>query len=391
MLQIENLSVAYDEKVILEGIDLDIKRGEIACILGPSGCGKTSLLRAVAGFLHTDIGSISINGDCVQNKHLNVAPNKRSVGLIFQDFALFPHMTVQENVAFGVHELTQQERMMRVEKYMKLTGILGLAKSYPSELSGGQQQRVAIARALAPEPELLLMDEAFSSLDPSLREQVAQDIRGIIKQQGLTALLVTHDQTEAFAFADRIAVLAEGKLQQYSSAYDLYHRPKSFFVAKFVGEGAFIAGKVEIEQDLIEQSDECEDQSKTTSIKNKHQSVQTEQQSSADNHLPRIYVNTVLGRFLLEKEHQLESKHGTNLEQGSTVNILLRPDDIQHDDTSPFKAIIQTRHFRGAYIRYTLLLEQSGELVLCLAPSHHNHCEGEAFGIRVDVEHLIYF
>jgi iron(III) transport system ATP-binding protein len=345
LLSIENVSLAYATESILIDINLDIQKGEIACILGPSGSGKTSLLRAIAGFIGLAKGSISINGQRVSDEKSMTPPNKRSVGVVFQDFALFPHLTVQQNIAFGLGHLSSEDKKATVLKYMQIMDIVTLAKKYPADLSGGQQQRVAIARAVAPSPDLLLMDEAFSSLDPTLREQVARDVRDIIQKLGLTAILITHDQQEAFAFADKIAVLADRHLQQFSSAYSLYHEPATYFIAKFIGEGAFIDG----------------------------QTVHKEK---------GWFAKTALGLMRL---------NNNDYSHIPKVKVLLRPDDVQHDDASPTKAIIVQKHFRGAFIRYKLRLPDSNELVLCFAPSHHNHLLGETFGIRAEVEHVICF
>ncbi|MFW8589247.1 ABC transporter ATP-binding protein [Glaciecola sp. 2405UD65-10] len=350
LLSISNLHLGYGSTCVLQNVNLVLEKGEIGCVLGPSGSGKTSLLRAIAGFLPLQNGEIYIYEQCVSSATKTLAPKQRSVGVVFQDFALFPHMTVAENIAFGLAKLDAQTRKQRVNEYMKITGIGAFENVYPAELSGGQQQRVAIARAIAPQPDLLLMDEAFSSLDPSLREQIAQDIRRIIKSLGLTAILVTHDQTEAFSFADKIAVVANQQLQQYSSAYDLYHEPETYFVANFIGEGAFINGVVNI-------------------AANKAQ------------------VNTALGVFTLQAKQvqQLDLVHQ------QTIRVLLRPDDLIHDDASPTKTLIEETNFRGAYIRYQLRIQSSQEKVLCFAPSHHNHKVGEHFGVRANVEHVICF
>lgn len=331
--------------MVLSDIELDVEQGELICILGPSGSGKTTMLRAIAGFVPVAKGSIDISGERVSGTAHITPPNERSVGVVFQDYALFPHLTVQQNIEFGLGKLGKAEKQARAQQYMQIMDIVVLANKYPADLSGGQQQRVAIARAVAPQPDLLLMDEAFSSLDPTLREQVARDVRDIIKKLGLTAILVTHDQQEAFAFADKIVVVANNRLQQFSSAYDLYHKPSTFFVAKFIGEGAFIEGEA----------------------------FQTDK---------GWFAKTALGLMRLPKD-----KYDANIR----VKLLLRPDDVLHDDDSPTKAVIEEKHFRGAFIRYQLRLPASNETVLCFAPSHHNHAVGETFGIRAEVEHVICF
>ena len=350
LLELQDITVGYGQKPVLENVSFALEKGQIGCILGPSGSGKTSLLRAIAGFLPVSEGCISIDGVKVSQKNNTLAPKKRSLGLVFQDFALFPHMTVAQNIAYGLHKLDDKTRKERVKEYMHITGIGAFAQAYPAQLSGGQQQRVAIARAIAPQPDLLLMDEAFSSLDPSLRTQIAQDMRGIIRSLGLTALLVTHDQTEAFTFCDKIAVVANNKLQQFSDAYTLYHEPQTYFVANFIGEGTFINGHLQA----------------------------TSKGLLAKTALGNLYISDQKAKAL-------------SLQEDQQVRILLRPDDLIHDDASPTKAIIENRHFTGAYIRYQLRLESTNEKILCLAPSHHNHEIGEQFGIRAKVDHVICF
>jgi iron(III) transport system ATP-binding protein len=345
MLSIQHLSLSYGAETVLSGINIDIQKGDIVCLLGPSGSGKTSLLRAIAGFIPLMNGSIDINGLRVSDSKSVTPPNKRSVGVVFQDFALFPHLTAQQNIEFGLGQLSREKKQAIAMEYMQIMDIVALANKYPADLSGGQQQRVAIARAVAPQPDILLMDEAFSSLDPTLREQVARDVREIIQQLDLTAILVTHDQQEAFAFADKIAVLAHRNLQQFSSAYNLYHEPETFFVANFIGEGAFIEG----------------------------QTVKREK---------GWFAKTTLGEMRLP---------GDDYSHTPKVQVLLRPDDVLHDDASPTKAIVEEKHFRGAFIRYQLSLPQSNEKVLCFAPSHHDHKIGTSFGIRAEVEHVICF
>jgi iron(III) transport system ATP-binding protein len=349
LLCIKQVCIAYDNTSVLRDISLDIKAGEIGCILGPSGSGKTSLLRAIAGFISIQSGSITINNTEVSSAENTTDVSLRSVGVVFQDYALFPHLTVAQNIEFGLAALDSNERETRTAHYMNIMGISELSAKYPADLSGGQQQRVAIARAIAPQPTLLLMDEAFSSLDPQLREQVAFDLRAIIKELGLTVILVTHDQSEAFAFADKIAVIANGALQQYSSAYSLYHKPQTEFVANFIGDGAFIKGEIAVND-------------------------------------KGAIVATALGELLLP-----QNLDESDFSKGDKLNILLRPDDVIHDDASPTKAIIKAKQFKGAFIRYELKVEATNEKILCFAPSHHNHDIGETFGIRAEVEHVIGF
>lgn len=380
LIKLSDVDLAYDKKSVLKGVSFSLERGDIACVLGPSGSGKTSLLRALAGFIKVEGGEIVIKGKCVASLNTMVSPQDRSIGLVFQDFALFPHMTVQQNVEFGLFKLPVNEQKHKAQHYMDIMGIAELATKYPAELSGGQQQRVAIARAIAPEPDVLLMDEAFSSLDPTLREQVTRDVRDIIKRLGLTAILVTHDQTEAFAFADKIAIVAEGQLQQYANAYSIYHEPQTYFVANFVGEGVFIQGEFNKREACVE-----------TALGKLFFNLASTAKAAKDDSDTLNQVG--LAKPTEAKPTKVIAKQTTfdQFDDKQIVKVLLRPDDIIHDDNSPHKAIIVERFFRGAFIKYKLQLPSSTETVLCFAPSHHNHHIGETFGIKVQLEHLICF
>jgi len=279
-------------------------------------------------------GVIRIAGRVVSAPGNTVAPERRRVGMVFQDYALFPHLDVAGNIGFGL----RGERDARVRELAALVGLSGELDKYPHEISGGQQQRVALARALAPRPELLLLDEPFSNLDVDLRERLSHELRDIIKASGATAILVTHDQHEAFAMADEIGILHEGRIQQWDSAYNLYHRPANRFVADFVGQGVFLPARA-------------------------HGSGQLE-----------IELGVLQG----------DAGGKDNLE------VLLRPDDVVHDDAAPTQAEVVHKAFRGAEILYTLRLA-SGRKVLALVPSHHNHALGERIGIRLDVDHVVAF
>jgi len=276
-------------------------------------------------------------------------PERRHIGMVFQDYALFPHLTVERNIAFGLRALPAARRAARVRELAELAGLAEVLRSYPHELSGGQQQRVALARALAPRPELLLLDEPFSNLDVALRERLSLEVREIIKASGATAVLVTHDQHEAFAMADEIGVMHEGRIVQWDSAYNLYHRPANRFVADFVGQGVFLPAKV----------------------------------------LNSRHVEIELGT--LEGDVPNACQIGCDAcGKGCLTDILLRPDDVVHDDASSLKAEVTHKAFRGAEILYTLKLA-SGRKVLALVPSHHNHALGERIGIRLDVDHVVAF
>jgi len=225
ILTVDNIHLSYGRLSVVRGLSFSLARGEIGCLLGASGCGKTTALRAIAGFERLLSGEIRINDQVVSSADDMVAPEKRSVGMVFQDQALFPHLRVIDNVSFGLRSLSRDERFSRVEGLLELTGLTGLGQRYPHELSGGQQQRVALARALAPEPAVLLLDEPFSNLDTGLRRGLGEEVRAILKERGTATLLVTHDQEEAFALADRIGLMQDGRMLQWDSPYELYHQP----------------------------------------------------------------------------------------------------------------------------------------------------------------------
>ena len=340
LLEVENLRHSYGAQEVVRGLGFSLPRGAIGCLLGPSGCGKTTVLRCIAGFEAVQEGVIRLAGRVVSEPGTLVPPEQRRIGMVFQDYALFPHLSVAENIGFGLHGATRDERRARTAELAGLVGLSGELEKYPHEISGGQQQRVALARALAPRPELLLLDEPFSNLDVHLRERLSLEVREIIKASGATAILVTHDQQEAFAMADEIGVLHRARIQQWDSAYNLYHRPANRLVADFVGQGVFLPARV-----IDGQSLEIE-----------------------------------LGVLKDSAGHR----------NGGPLEVLLRPDDVIHDDAAPTQAEVLHKAFRGAEILYTLRLA-SGRRVLALVPSHHNHALGEKIGIRLDVDHVVAF
>ncbi len=344
-LQLDRIAVAYGRRAVVESFSLTLPRGTVGCLLGPSGCGKTTVLRAIAGFEPLAAGEIRLDGTLVASRQQQLPPEQRRIGMVFQDHALFPHLTVGDNVAFGLRG--QADAAQRVQQMLETVGLGGSAARYPHELSGGQQQRVALARALAPAPRLLLLDEPFSNLDIELRERLGAELRALLKAAGTTALLVTHDQHEAFAIADEIGIMSGGCIQQWASAYDLYHRPANRFVADFVGQGAFLPGTVQRGQ----------------------------------------HIHMELGT--LDSPEPIRcTEHGDLCDAGCGVDVLLRPDDVVHDDASPVTAEVLAKAFRGAEFLYTLKLA-SGHTVLSLVPSHHNHAIGERIGIRLEVDHVV--
>ncbi|WP_417532985.1 ABC transporter ATP-binding protein [Marinobacterium stanieri] len=244
LLSIEGLKCAYQTQTVLSGVGLSIAEGEIACLLGPSGCGKTTVLRAIAGFITPQEGEVRLGDQVVSSREQVVPPEKRGMGMVFQDYALFPHLSIADNIAFGLNGLSRAEKRERVQEVLDLVELPDLSDRYPHELSGGQQQRVALARALAPNPRLLLMDEPFSNLDTDLRRQLSQEVRDILKRRGIAAIMVTHDQQEAFTISDSIGILSAGRVQQWGTPEDLYYRPASPEVAAFVGKGELFPGRI---------------------------------------------------------------------------------------------------------------------------------------------------
>ena len=348
LLSIQGLEIDYPSRdgqghvIAVKGLELNLAQGEIGCLLGSSGCGKSTVLRAICGFEPVKAGEIHLRDQIVSSTSTHLPPNKRKVGMVFQDFALFPHLNVLENIAFGLHRLPSKQRSSVAMKWLKRVSLADKADAYPHELSGGQQQRVALARAMAPEPDLILLDEPFSSLDIELRERLAGEMREILKVNNITALLVTHDQFEAFAIADKVGVMTDGKIFQWDSPYDLYHKPANRYIADFIGRGVFVKGVVQ-----------------------------------ANNK-----VKIELGELDLEKDLRKEV--------GKEIDVLLRADDIQHDDNSDMQAEVVRKTFRGADFLYTLRLP-SGAEVYALVPSHHDHAIGEKIGIQLEIDHIVTF
>lgn len=341
-LELDNVAVLYGRNYAAKEVSFSLKAGEIGCLLGPSGCGKTTLLRAIAGFESLAEGKIHLHGREVSNPSYTLPTERRRVGMVFQDFALFPHLSVEQNIAFGLSGLSKNRRDQRVTELLSLIGLDERRKAYPHQLSGGQQQRIALARAMAPRPEILLLDEPFSSLDAELREQLAQEVRALLKSDGVTGIMVTHDQHEAFAMADCIGVMCQGELQQWGEAYTLYHRPDTVFVADFLGQGTLLRAEI-VNQNVI---------------------------------------RTSLGEML--------GKIPEKFRPGEQVQVLIRPDDLFIDAAGEVSAEVVERAFRGAEYIYTLKLHD-GAILQCLMPSHQEFVMGEQVRVGTDIQDLVIF
>ncbi len=342
LLEVDDLTCGYSGNPVVSQISLSLGQGDIGCLLGPSGCGKSTILRAIAGFLPLQSGRISLAGQIISVPGKAVPPEKRRIGMVFQDYALFPHLTVADNIAFGLKGLDRAERQQKVRELLDLVHLQDLADDHPHALSGGQQQRVALARALAPEPTLILLDEPFSNLDADLRRRLSLDVRDILKTLGISAILVTHDQQEAFAMCDQVAVLKDGHIQQWDVPYNLYHEPANRFVAGFVGQGGFIKGKS-------------------------------------------------LGPDSIESElGVIRGNRAYTWPPGTLVDVLIRPDDIVYDPDSPLKPKVIEKTFAGTSTLYRFRLSAETEFE-ALFRSHLDFRLGEPVPVRVAADHLIAF
>ncbi len=325
MICVHGVGKAFGETIAVERAELCVERGEFVALLGPSGCGKTTLLRLIAGFESPDTGEIRVADVPVAGRTVCVPPERRRIGMVFQDYALFPFLTVAENVSFGV---ARRERRRRVAEALELVGLAGLDKRYPHELSGGQQQRVALARALAPEPSVVLLDEPWSNIDPLRRHAMRDELAQILRVAGVTVLLVTHDREEAFSLADRVALMLEGTIVQAGTPEDVYLRPADRWAAEFAGAGNFVRGRLDGE-----------------------------------------LVETLLGRFPV-----------TGRNGATDVDVLIRPELLELRPDAEGTAEVVAREFRGHDVFYRVRLADGTTLV-----SHRPSTELVALGDRVTV------
>lgn len=342
MLKIHQVAICYGEHQVLSEVSLVLQQGEIGALLGASGAGKTSLLRAVAGFQDISAGQIELRGDIVSRSGMTQAPEQRKVAMMFQDLALFPHLSVADNIAFGLKTWDKSARVARVTEMLALVDLSGMESRFMHQLSGGQQQRVALARALAPKPDILLLDEPFSSLDAELRESLAVQVRDILKQLNITGLMVTHDQQEALSICDKVAVMKKGQLLQWDTPYNLYHQPANTDVARFIGQSSFVDASIDDSGQL----------------------------------------HSVLGCLGQTQQYP----------PGAQVRVLLRPDDLQYQQgEGSLSAVVLTKSFRGAHILYQLMVMNCPTPLYCLVPSHCNREVGEDFSVRANPHHLVLF
>jgi iron(III) transport system ATP-binding protein len=340
-LNLQSVKIVLDSKVILDDVNLKIDTGEIVSLMGSSASGKTSLIRSIAGFHNISSGTIQIDGQVVDDSIRRSDVAMRNVGVIFQDLALFPHLTVRENICFGLNNIDSTQQQKRAKKLEDLLSIENITNRYPNQISGGQQQRVAIARAIAPKPNLLLLDEPFSALDYELKDNLMSDIMKLIKSENITAILITHSAEEAFKMSDKIAFISNNTITQFANPYDIYHRPASKEIANFFGISSYIKAKI----------------------------------------TDSSHIKCILGDFVgMVDQYNKDAK----------VDLLIRPDDIIHDDDSLFSAKVTEKTFRGSDFLYELELKD-GQKIFCFAPSHHNHQVNEVIGIKLDLDHLVIF
>lgn len=343
-LQLKDLAINIADTSIVNNISFDLKTGELGCLLGATGSGKTTILRAIAGFLPIAEGEIRIGEQLMSGYKTAIPPERRYCGIVFQDYNLFPHLTVRNNITYGLKYMSQANIIARTEKLLTMTRLNNKSESYPHELSGGERQRAALARAMAPSPRVILLDEPFASQDANLRESLASEVRDLLKTERIAGVLVTHEQSEAFALADKIGVLENGKIVQWDDSYNLYHKPKNRYVAEFIGQGTTVKGVI----------------------------------SSWST------VNTALG--------QIKAKiDPTKYKMQQSILVFLRPDDVEFDTKSQRKAEVKEARFRGSTIHYTLESLDTLEEFYCHAPSHHVYYKGDKISYKLNVKELIVF
>ncbi len=342
LLRLEGVRRDFGNDCALQELSLTVYEGELLTLLGPSGCGKTTALRCIAGLENLDEGRIILDDEVIANADHSVPPERRDVGLVFQDFALFPHLTAAENIAFGIEDWPREQRQARVHELLELVDLVDQGSSKPGELSGGQQQRIALARSLAPEPAILLLDEPFSNLDEAQRVRMREEVRRILKTTGTTAISVTHDQEEALSISDRLAVMTDGHIEQVGHPEAVFQQPRSRFVADFLGHAGFLPGRV------------IDDE-----------------------------VDTSIGRIPLTQIRGLTEDY-----QGTDIDVLIRPDDITALPAPPERADGQViyRRYLGPSVLYRVKVGDGVSL-----ETLHNHSDqidlDEPVSIHLTAEH----
>ena len=338
VLTVEGVSKSFGPEQAVDGVSIPVREGELLTLVGPSGCGKTTTLRLIAGLERPDEGSIRLNGDSVAAADGRFVPAEdRDIGIVFQEFALFPHLTVAENVGFGLTDWSERRRDERIAELLELVELDGRGEAYPEELSGGQKQRVALARSLAPNPEVLLLDEPFSNLDAGLRVEMREEVRQILKQAGVTAVSVTHDQEEALSISDRVAVVHDGRVEQIGPPEQVFQHPRSRFVADFLGHTSFIQGVVAGET-----------------------------------------VETPLGPLARQRVHGLTPEY-----DGSQIEVMVRPDDLSvrpAADEDPDGTVVYRRYL-GPTVMYRVALAD-GPVI----EAAHNHADDISLDTPVTVD-----
>ncbi len=342
LLRVENIECRYEQHRVVEQLSFEVKEGEIACLLGPSGCGKTTVLRAIAGFNSIYSGSLQLEGRVIATATTSVPPERRNLGMVFQDYALFPHLSVEDNIAFGLKNGSRRDKSRIVAHLLELVKLPDVAKRFPHELSGGQQQRIALARALAPKPRLLLMDEPFSNLDTELRRQLSVEVRDILREEKISAIVVTHDQDEAFTVSDKLGVVADGYLQQWDTPFTVYHNPANPQVASFVGEGMFIPGRA-------------------------------------------------LDGQLIETDIGLVKANKVSWQSGDLLDVFLRPHEVVPGCSGcEVSGEVVKKEFLGTTTLYTLKLP-TGRLVESSFVSNEDLRPGDRVSVRVETSNLVAF
>ena len=340
VLELDNITCGYQPDVpTVRNLSLHLQPGHILCLLGPSGCGKTTTLRAIAGFEKISAGEIRLQGQSIASASFHMPPEKRRVGMVFQEYALFPHMHVEDNMAFGLYHWQTTDRKVRVQALLELVGLQGFEHRFPHELSGGQQQRVALARALAPKPIMLLLDEPFSNLDPEMTIKMRKELSRVLRQTQTTAILVTHDHEEAFAMADHVAVMQEGVIVQYDTPEAIYQQPSCAFVAEFIGQANTVQGIIKNGQ-----------------------------------------VETEIGTFPNRSDFHSEGR----------VLVMIRSNDIQFTPSESGSGRIESRQFQGSQTLYAIRLK-SGQLIHCCMSPFPVYNIDTPVVVQVTTSHTILF